>query len=189
MRCPLCETENPDGVAECAGCGKQFIAGSQLLADVPLVDRIQGLEATLQTAQDVAVERIPELEATQLARRDLRIQDERVPGIELTQQEEDPTAPTAWTPGHVELESGRELDLDPRTAAPADTGFCPWCGTPATGAVCDACGRRRSRYTQGAPGQAAASTGETVLCPACFARVAEAPRCGECGVPFAAHEL
>jgi hypothetical protein len=187
MRCPLCETENPDDVAECAGCGKQFQAGTQLLADVRLID---GLEATLQAAQDVPVERIAELEGTQLARRDLRIQDERVPGIEPTQLEEDPSAPMAWTPGHVELESGRELDLDPRTAEPTDTGFCPWCGTPAKGAVCDACGRRRSRYTQAPPsGQPAASTGETVLCPACFARVAEAPRCGECGVPFAAHEL
>jgi hypothetical protein len=186
MRCPLCETDNPETAPECAGCGKQLNAGDALLADVPL---IEGLEATLQAARDVAVERIPELEGTQLARRDLRIQDERVPGVELTQLQADPSAPMAWTAGQLELDSGRELDLDPRTAAPADTGFCPWCGTPATGAVCDACGRRRSRYTQALPEGAVASTDETILCPACFSRVPEAPRCGECGVPFAAREL
>ncbi|HZX97867.1 MAG TPA: hypothetical protein VFE90_25340, partial [Myxococcales bacterium] len=59
------------------------------------------------------------------------------------------------------------------------------------GAVCDSCGRRKSRYTR-APASAEARSvvgGETVNCPSCFARVPQGERCSDCGLPFPLQEL
>ena len=188
MRCPLCETENPDEMAECRNCGKQLHTDAELLEDVTL---IEGLEETLRDPMESAtgpVETLPDLQQTQLASRDLRVQDEVVPGVERTQLVADESAPSFWTVGNVELDLGREQDQDPRTAKPQDTGSCPWCGAAASGAVCDACGRRRSRYTAAPAAAAAVASDETVMCPACFSRVPAGPRCGECGVPFGPRE-
>jgi hypothetical protein len=149
MRCPVCETENPDDVAECANCGKPFKREAQLLADVsPL------------------------------------------PGFEGTRLEADPDAQSSWSLGQVELDRGREQDLAPKTLPPQEDGLCPWCGAEGQGAVCDACGQRRSRYTQ-APSPAAKprrADDDAVLCPSCFGRVPKGPRCVECGVPFVVPE-
>jgi hypothetical protein len=189
MRCPLCETENPDDVAECASCGKQLHDDAMLLDEV---EPIEGLEETLRDPLESAagpIEMLPELERTQLARGDLRIQVELVPGVERTQLEVDESVPSSWTVGQVELDRGREQDLEPRTEKPQDSGTCPWCGAAGTGAVCDSCGRRRSRYTEAKSEAASVRGGDTVLCPGCFARVAAGPRCEECGVPFAPREL
>ncbi len=190
MICPLCETENPDDAAECASCGKAFAAAVQV--DLPVVV-VPGLEQTLFDAADGddagPVEAVPGLEQTMVARRDLRIPEERVEGIEPTQIELDPEAPQFWSGAVTELELGREVDDGARTPAPKDDGTCPWCHVPATGLVCDSCGRRRSRYSA-APVQAAATASdETQLCPACFARVPVGPRCVECGVRLAADSL
>jgi hypothetical protein len=181
MRCPLCETENPDDLPECEACGKQLHADAQVLDEVrPL----EGLEETVRDPLESGVdpERMAEIEETQIASRALRITEERVPDVERTPVEQSPGATSSWTVGHIELESGRETDPSPRTQLPADDGHCPWCGAEARNAVCDGCGRRRSKYTQAAPRAAAAATGDTVLCPACFARVAADGRCAECGV-------
>jgi hypothetical protein len=191
MRCPLCETENPEDVAECATCGRQLHTDAQVLEEVM---PIPGLEETIRDPMESvvgAIEIMPELERTMIARRDLRVQEEHVPGVEGTMLVEDPTVPTNWTPGDVELDLGREVDLDPRTAVPEDGGPCVWCGAESDGgAVCDTCGRRRSRYSGPPPvaAQTQSKTDETVLCPACFSRVAIAPRCEECGVRFAVAE-
>jgi len=184
MRCPLCETENADDLAECASCGKQLHTDAELLDDVM---PIEGLEETLcdpWETESALAETLPDLEQTQVARRDLRIQEERVPGVERTQLESDESVPSFWSAGSVELELGREQDLDPRTEKPQDTGTCPWCGAAAAGAVCDSCGRRRARYTEAPAAAAARQSDDTILCPACFTRVADGPRCVECGVPF-----
>lgn len=181
MRCALCETENPDDLPECSNCGKQLHAEAQVLEQVrPL----EGLEETLRDPLESGVdpERMPEIEETQIASRGLRIADERVPNLERTPIEADPSAPSAWTAGRLELESGRETDASPRTVLPEDQGVCPWCGAQSQGAVCDSCGRRRSKYTEAAPAAGARASDETVLCPACFARVAADARCAECGV-------
>jgi hypothetical protein len=187
MRCPLCETENPDDVAECRNCGKQLHTDAELLEDVV---PIEGLEETLQNpVESGAVEMLADLQQTMVASKSLRIREETVPDVEHTQLEADLSAQSNWTTGNVDLDLGREQDQEPRTAAPKDTGTCPWCGAAATGAVCDSCGRRRSRYTTAPAAAAAAASGdETVMCPACFARVAAGPRCGECGVPFGPRE-
>src|ERR1700759_4485024 len=118
MRCPLCETENPDDFAECRNCGKQLHTDAELLEDVQPID---GLEETLYVTALVADETLPDLVQTQVASRDLQVQDELVPGVERTQLVADERAPSNWTTGNVELDSGRELDLDPRTARPEDT--------------------------------------------------------------------
>ena len=187
MKCPVCETENADDAMECAQCGKQLASEADVLEDV---ERLPGLEQTLQDAVDVSTAQLPDLEMTQLASPDLQVDVAPVPGVERTELPEDPQAPLNWVPGQVALDSGREKDDEPRTPAPEDTGVCPWCSAPSTGAVCDNCGRRRSRYSAPpAAGPATAASDDQVLCPACFARVAAGPRCGECGVPFPVQEL
>lgn len=188
VKCPVCETENGDDAAECANCGKQLALDADLLEDVAPID---GLEMTIQDRVDTDAALLPDVEFTQVAAgKDLQVPDEKVPGVEHTQLEIDPEAPVNWIAGNTPLDSGRELDDGVRTPAPQDTGVCPWCGAPSTDAVCDSCGRRRSRYAA-AP---AAVTGpsqsdEIVMCPACFARVPPADRCGECGTPFPLKEL
>ena len=190
-KCPVCETVNPDDAAECEGCGKVLFAEADLLDEIA---PIEGLEETIHDPLESAtgpIATLPELEQTRLARRDLKVVDEVVPGVERTQLEADPNAVSFWG-GAVDpdLELGREPDDGQRTPAPQDTGLCPWCTAPATGAVCDNCGRRRSRYTVPiATAQVARREDDTVLCPACFARVPTGLRCGECGVPFAVVEL
>jgi hypothetical protein len=190
MRCPLCETENPEDAEECASCGKQLQTDAELLEDVTPVEGLE--ETTLAASQSavVPIERLADLVQTQLARRDLRIVEERVPGVEWTQLESDESVPSFWSASNLELDRGREEDLDPRSEKPRDNGTCPWCGAKAEGAVCDSCGRRRSKYTEARrPAAARQRTDDTVLCPACFARVADGPRCAECGVPFGPREL
>jgi hypothetical protein len=185
MICPLCETENLEDASECAGCGKAFATAPP--EDLP-VETVPGLEQTLFEAPQVEdVELVPGLERTQVARRDLRIAEERVEGVEQTQLRADPAAPQFWSGGVTEVELGREADDGARTPLPQDDGFCPWCREPSTGAVCDSCGRRRSRYSV-APAQVQGQSAgdDTQLCPACFARVPVGPRCVECGVRFPA---
>lgn len=186
MKCPVCEAENAADALECDNCGKQLATEADVLEDVA---PIPGLEQTLQDAVDVPTQAMTELEGTQLASPDLQVDVAPTPGVEHTQIEQDPQAPINWVAGQVALDSGRELDNDPRTPAPEDTGVCPWCNAPATGAVCDNCGRRRSRYSTPPAAEARAATTDTVLCPACFARVAAGLRCAECGVPFSTIEL
>ncbi len=186
VTCPVCETPNPEDAAECAQCGKVLAVDADLLEDVA---PLPGLEQTLQDRVDADGEAIPGLEPTLVADPHLEAPDQPIPGVERTQLEEDPEAPVNWM-GGAPIDLGRELDSGERTPAPQDTGTCPWCGSPATGAVCDNCGRRRSRYSAPpAAAQAQAVAGDDVMCPACFARVAPGPRCVECGVPFPVAEL
>ena len=190
-KCPVCETVNPDDAAECGDCGKILFAEADLMAEVAPID---GLEETLHDPLESAtgpIDRLVELEQTQLARRDLKVAPEPVPGVEHTQLQSDPDAVSFWG-GAVDpdLDLGREPDDGQRTPAPQDTGLCPWCTAPATSAVCDNCGRRRARYSVPVvTARAAQRQGDTVLCPACFARVPAGARCEECGVPFAVVEL
>jgi hypothetical protein len=186
VRCPMCETENGDQASECSSCGKVLAVEADLVEDV---EPVPGLEQTLQDPVEVEVAVIAELEQTQLAPPGLAVALEVVPGVEHTQIEADPAAPVNWVAGEVALDRGRDEDHDPRTPAPQDTGICPWCNAPSTGAVCDNCGRRRSRYSAPPAVAQRAANDDTVLCPACFARVATGPRCVECGVPFAVVEL
>jgi hypothetical protein len=186
MKCPVCETENSEDAAECSNCGKQLALDGDVLEDV---EAVPGLELTLQERVDTDAAPLPGLELTQVADKDLRVPDEKVPGVEHTQLEEDPEAPVNWSPGSTPIDSGREQDDGVRTPAPQDTGTCPWCGAPAEDAVCDSCGRRRSRYTAAAPVAAAEESGDIVMCPACFSRVPHTLRCQECGSPFPLQEL
>src|SRR5258707_4082189 len=146
-KCPICETVNSDDVDECANCGKILATAADLMEDVEPID---GLEQTIHDPLESAtgpIAVIAELEETMIARKDLEVPEEHVQDVELTQIKEDPAAPINWTPGPVEIDLGRELDDGVRTPAPQDTGACPWCNAPATGAVCDNCGPRKSRYS------------------------------------------
>lgn len=189
VKCPICETSNADDASECAKCGKALAVYLDLIDEVVPID---GLEQTIHDPLESATGPVPilaELEQTQIARKDLKVSPEVVPGVERTPIEADPSLPSFWSAGGVDLDLGREPDDGQRTPAPEDTGICPWCNAPATGAVCDACGRRRSRYLTPVAAPAQASLSEDVLCPSCFARVSPGVRCNECGVPFPVVEL
>jgi hypothetical protein len=187
--CPLCESENPEEATECASCGRVLLV---LIEDAhPDIETVPGLEQTLFDPLESGanlVETLPELQPTMVARRELQVDVEPVEGVEPTQLVADPSATSLWG-GGVPLDLGREPDDGQRTPLPAETGLCPWCRVPSTAAVCDSCGRRRSRYSA-PPAQARAQTSsDTMLCPACFARVELGPRCVECGVPFPPQDI
>ena len=190
VKCPICETDNSEDSAECGTCGRQLFSDADLVEDVSLID---GLEQTIHDPLESAtgpVPVIPELEQTQIARRDLAVVAETVPDVERTPIQVDPGAVLFWSAGRPELDVDRAPDDGQRTPAPQDTGVCPWCSAPAKDAVCDNCGRRRSRYTAPvAVARTQRAQGDDVLCPACFARVPPGLRCNECGVPFPVVEL
>jgi hypothetical protein len=190
LKCPICETVNAEDASECATCGRRLFSDADLLEDVAAID---GLEQTIHDPSESATGPIPviaELEQTQIARRDLAVVEEMVPGVERTPIEADPNVASFWSTGNLELDVDRAPDDGQRTPAPQDTGICPWCSAPAQDAVCDNCGRRRSRFTAPAPVRATPGVqGDDVMCPACFARVPPGARCIECGVPFPVVEL
>jgi hypothetical protein len=188
MRCPVCEADNLNDAVECSSCGRSIAEG----------------------AGDADAGTLEGLEPTHLASADLDVDVAMLPGVEPTRLEEDPTAPPQWTAGplalehteheavagataawtsDLEIDSGREPDDGERTGAPTEAAGCPWCGTASVGAVCDNCGRRKSRYTTPGPQRQSSASGETVMCPACFARVADDVRCSDCGTPFPLREL
>src|SRR4051794_26758691 len=114
MRCPICETENRDDVAECATCGKALAVEADLLEDVPVID---GLEQTIHDPLESAgppPPEVPGLEQTLIASKDLQVVEESVPGVERTQIEEDPSAPLFWQ-GGADVDTGREPDDGVRT--------------------------------------------------------------------------
>src|SRR5438067_1114764 len=93
VKCPICETQNPDDAAECANCGKVLAIEADLLEDVAPID---GLEQTIHDPTESATGPIPtiaELEQTMIARKDLAVPEEHVPDVEMTKIEEDPAAP------------------------------------------------------------------------------------------------
>ena len=191
MRCPVCDADNLDAAAECGSCGKILQArqddGS---AGVP---PLEGLVPTLAADADLAVspEMVPDLERTRIdPDADAPVSWTAGPlALEPTALEADPEAVSSWT-GEVELDPGRERDAGPRTPAPPETAVCPWCGVASLGAVCDGCGQRKLRYSVETQREAARwEAGETVSCPSCFARVAQASRCSDCGTPFPLQEL
>jgi len=179
--CPVCDTDNPQDAVECASCGRVL----RRPTDVPgFAPPIEGLEGTLHAPVEAAVPALPELEQTAVAPRWLRVPEERI-AFESTAHEAEGAA-TNWTAGPLDLETGREEEAGPPTAAPIDSGACPWCGAASSSAVCDSCGRHRARYFASPlpPPDLEAAQPEAVLCPACFARVVAGARCAECGVPL-----
>jgi hypothetical protein len=193
VTCPVCSTESPDGSWECATCGKRLATPSTPSLAVELVE---GLEQTcLDSAGADAgeVARLPEVEETQLASRDL---DVVVEPIEIERSEIGPAAPAQqfWTEGIEDLETGRETDDLPKTPEPETAAICIWCGAPAPRPVCDNCGRRRNRgrdrvETQEGPAASEGLEQLTMLCPACFSRVPVGDRCEECRSPLPPREL
>jgi hypothetical protein len=167
MQCPVCDADNLDDAVECPTCGRPLGPAADPVNDQPL----DGLEMT----------RLPPA--------DFDPAPEAIPGLEQTQVEADPRAPLQWTPGALEVETGREARSE-RTPVPDESATCPWCGATSLGALCDACGRRKSRYAAPPPEKRQRSgPAETVTCPSCFARVLHEVRCSDCGLPFPLQEL
>ena len=198
--CPVCETANAVDAAECATCGKVLLLEGELEVEA---ETVEGLEATVLDPLESAVgvvTRFAEVEDTQVADPKMVVAVEALE-VDRTRQEEVATAPQFWYGGLDELETGREVDGIPRTAAPVDTGVCAWCNAPGTEVICDGCGRRRLRGRTSAP-RAAAGPGlpltarqrtdaeeDTVLCPGCLTRVQRTDRCPECKTPLPRVEL
>jgi hypothetical protein len=186
MRCPVCETENQG--SQCTTCGKALGSGEGADEVAPL----EGLEATQLAPLDLAVhvDPLPGVEHTRLEQMDVK-QNWFAGPIPLERTEHDPAPDAeAGSGAYTDLDPGRETDPGERTPAPAESAVCPFCGTPSLDAVCDNCGRRKFRQAPAdevAPVRAA--SGETVACPACFARVAKDVRCSDCGMPFPLSEL
>ena len=161
----------------------------------PTADPMPGLEPTALTALTAlelsaaagAAEPLGpllELERTMLAPRTLRVEVQPLEVSSSAQETAAPGAPSFWDAAAPELEPSRSEPDGMRTPAASDDGICPFCGAQGADAVCDACGRRKRLY--GAPaGAGPSASGDSVVCPACFSRVARGPRCLECGVPFA----
>jgi len=167
MQCPVCDADNPDDAVECTTCGRQLARAG----DLPNAPPLDGLEMT------------------RLVSRDIDVTSDPVPGLEQTPLESDPRAPLQWLPGSLEIETGREAASE-RTPVPDESATCPWCGATSLGALCDACGRRKSRYAAPPPEQRRQSgPAEIVTCPSCFARVLREVRCSDCGLPFPLQEL
>ena len=186
----MCESPNADDALECAVCGKQ------LLLEMPfdaVEEPLEGLEQTLLDPLESAagaIAPIADLETTQLLdSKKLNVTVEAIE-VERTPIEARLDLPSNWTgEADPDLAPTRIADDGERTAAPKDTGYCPWCGAPATGAVCDKCGRRRSRYTAEAAAPVRTGPAETLLCPACFSRVDWGVKCEECGTPLPLREF
>lgn len=188
MNCPVCESPNPEDALDCAVCGKQLLLEGEV--ELP-PEHLDGLETTvldpLESAAG-AVAPMGGLETTQLVAGPLEVAVEAIE-VERTPLEARLDLPSNWT-GGVDLDPTRIPDDGERTAAPVDTGHCPWCGAAATGLVCDGCGRRRTRYTTAPQTQEeAVSLDDTLLCPACFSRVKWEGKCPECGVPLPLREI
>jgi hypothetical protein len=188
MRCPVCETENQG--AWCITCGKALDASPGADPDITPID---GLEATQVAPVDLAVhvEPLPGVEHTQLESQMDVAQHWTAGPLALERTGYEPVADEpAGGGGGLDLDMGREQDSGERTAAPTESAICPFCGTPSLDAVCDVCGRRKFRSAAAAEeaGPAAVS-GDTRVCPSCFARVAVEVRCSECGMPFPLTEL
>jgi len=189
MLCPSCGTEIPDDLPECVNCGLVLMKPAAPRTTQPL----EGLERTrFDEAPDAPVERLPGLEPTAVAEEDFPAPDEAPLDIERTQVESPASATPTWEGTIVGFDRGRESDETERTPLPGDESICVWCGAPAKGVFCEACGHRRAASERPAPQEAkSAQEVETVLCPACFARRAPyhddllgIDRCGECGVPL-----
>jgi hypothetical protein len=188
MQCPVCEADNLDDAVECSGCGRMFASGPGAGEGG---GQLEGLETT-QFAPTAAArpEPLPGVERTQLEA-DPQATSEWTAGelaLESTRYEAAAGATAAWTPG-AEIDRGRESKKGERTPVAPESANCPWCGEASLGAICDACGRRKSRYAAPATQREAVASGETVTCPACFARVSREVRCSDCGMPFPLQEL
>jgi hypothetical protein len=210
MVCPSCGTDIPDDLPECVNCGLVLMKPPAPRTAQP----VEGFERTrFDDTPDVPVERLPGLEPTAVADEGFpppdeapldieRTQVESPAGaastwqasieIERTQVESPPGAAPTWEGTIVGFDRGRESDETELTPLPGDESVCVWCGAPANGVFCDACGHRRAAAERpAAPETKAARDAEAVLCPACFARrspyhddVRGIDRCGECGLPL-----
>jgi len=187
MRCPLCDTENAGSY--CTTCGKAF-EGTDGSGDE--LAPIEGLLATQVAPPDLAVhvDPLPGLEHTQLESQMDVAQNWTAGNLPLERTNHDPSADVPARGGaDPQLDLGRETDLGERTPAPAETAVCPYCGTPSLDAICDTCGRQKFRASPAPEAIAAVASGEITVCPSCFARVAKAVRCSDCGMPFPLQEL
>ncbi len=185
IQCPVCELVNDDVALECAKCGRQLMSEADLEASVEPVEGLELASYAGETALAPDEGQIADLEQTHYAPAPQAAVTERV-AVEPTRLELAGEVLPDPTPD--DFETGREADDGERTPDPADATVCPWCKTPSTAKVCDACGRRRSRYT--AAGRASGRAGDdgTQSCPNCFGRIEWTARCSECGVALPPRE-
>lgn len=156
ITCPVCEHQQAQG-AECETCGKIFVPGALPVAVSPLL----GLEPSSLSnpRSEVPVERLVEIEPTRVAAAGA-LSVERISDLDL----------------------GREVSADPRTAAPSGATTCRYCqNVQAQGLFCDRCGMRLPVLPVAASGPTASEQIHWVRCRACGAPAKAGQRCGDCG--------
>jgi hypothetical protein len=148
---------------------------------------VEGLEQTRLAGGTLRVQAslIPELEGTQFAPAPEPLMADLVPDLETTaavQVWSWDEAPVAELP---DLERGRVVDTEPRTAAITGPVTCRYCRTVQNdGLLCERCGMRLPRtWTPGTPTAAIPSgEGDWVRCPACAVPVRAGQKCMDCGI-------
>ena len=172
--CPVCEHPQAQG-DECDVCGKRLRAPATVAVTTAPVE---GLELTAvvatNTEPSIWTTGLPELEATRAAP---VAATELLPPPELepTVQPRAPDAPIAALP---ELETGRYVDTEPKTALATDSVTCRYCkNVQSSGAICERCGMRLPRVAQTG---SAAVAGE-VTCTDCGTVGPPGRLCRACG--------
>lgn len=187
MKCPVCEHEQDFGV-ECDVCGKE-LGGIGDLGPPPVnVQRIEGLEATtLESAGEVMVERVGELEVTRYDA--VTVAPETTQDVEHTSQA---AVGEIAVERMADIAEDRVLDNGPRTVVAEGPVTCRYCrNVQAEGALCDRCGMRlpvaaAPAAIVGTMVGSGSAADLKVRCRACGAPARAGERCGDCGrdVPY-----
>lgn len=179
MNCPLCEHPHTLGDT-CDNCGKQLLTRPSTLGAT--VSPIAELEANVHPKGEapVSVERLPDLEVTrQGAGPDL-------PTVELPDLERTGLSVGAVTTVPLaDLDLGRTIDTDPKTAVSEGPVTCRYCrSVQAEGLLCEKCGMRLPRFRSIAAA-APRSTEEVFVRCSCGVSARAGDRCTSCGLEAA----
>lgn len=190
VTCEVCETvQIPASVCSECGMAMRLPPGVAPTGD-PAIERMPELELTsFESVEALPAEAIPDLDPTiEAPAPDAPV--EFVPDVEATAHPEGEYSPFDEDPSD-DLDSvvpdieRTTLPFGRRTPAPeSQPQFCPYCGhEQATGRLCDACGRSRTRIL---PNRTGVTEDDLPLfrCLGCGALVPHTVRCRECGAPL-----
>ena len=186
MICPVCEHQQDFGV-ECDVCGKE-LGGIGDLGPPPVqIERIEGLEATLNAPLgEVPLEEMGELEVTRFAA--VNVAPDVTPDVEYTGR-----APVGNVPIErvADMSEDRVPDDGQRTAFATGPLTCRYCrNVQATGSLCDRCGMKLPVLSvapvEAVMGKMLSDFESKVRCRSCGAPARAGERCGDCGneVPY-----
>src|SRR4051794_2999263 len=118
--CPICELANDDAALECDRCGKQLLTEAELEETIQPIEGLEETSVLEDTRFTPDVERLEGVEETLQAAVEVQVV-ERI-AIEPTLQADAGEVPV--DPAPADYDSGRDVDDGQRTAAPS-TEQCP----------------------------------------------------------------